>query len=217
MLADGSPDSADQECWDLADAIYAMWGVDDSIWGRIFRGVDRDYFMQHIATLQATDRNWMQRQHQTWDSIHRQDRELQLTVIPDEVNNPELRMPGDTIVKAAVVDTAQCVNDFPLGCGALASDVSLTVATGAVVLCAGLTGGGCLATGGAIGTLAGVGGSAVTTVNAVTGERGATYGDAAVSWTTTVTGSRFGGRQNGLVGAAISLFQRMYDSWSSNR
>jgi hypothetical protein len=84
VLEDGSRDSADQECWDSADAIYAMWGVDGSIWGRIFQGVDRDYFMQHIATQRATDLNWMRMQHQTWYGHFAQEHGLQIQVTWDE-------------------------------------------------------------------------------------------------------------------------------------
>ncbi len=209
VLDDGKRDSADQECWDSADAIYAMWGVDDSIWGRIFRGVDRDYFMQRITTLQAADRNWMQMQHQTWNNLHRQDRGLQLTVIPNEVRNPKLRAPGDELIKTVVIDAIECSESLA-GCGKALTDVS-TGLSGVAALCgiAGLAP--CSAVASAASTVSSFAGTVLTGYNVPNGN--ASSVDLAVSVTTTMAGARYGDAGEYTVGFGIGILQWIYDHW----
>jgi hypothetical protein len=133
----------------------------------------------------------------------------------NEPVNPELWMPGKGVAEAVVTDVATCTQDTFWGCGNLLDDAALGISAVGAVGCAFATVGGCLGVVGGASTFAGGTGALITTRNAAFGE--ATWGDAGVSWLTTVTGGVWGGKFGGATGVGIGAIQRIYDWWAGTR
>ena len=196
----------------IAGSGYTEQGFWDD-WG----GQDRsDWWLNNIANQSFATVDYLTPFYEKYNREFDDRTGLTRPVSLEPVVNPELRMPGDTLVKAAVRDAVQCGADFPMGCATAADDAAFVVASAGALICASATGGSCLGVVGGASTLLGGTGAAITTRNAVRGDK-ATWGDAIISWATTGTGGAFGGKLEGVVGATISLGQRIYDEWSSRR
>jgi hypothetical protein len=132
-----------------------------------------------------------------------------------EASNPPIDFPGKAAAQAALNDMLDCRENAPWGCSNLADDASLALAAGAVVGCAATTGGLCMAAMSTTSTVFSAAGTAITTANALRGD--ASMADAIVSFSTTVVGYKFGPVGYGVVGAAASVTQSVYDWWSNQQ
>lgn len=206
----------DSECWQMANAIAGLGYTEHGFWDD-WGGKNRsDWWLNNIANQSFATLEYLTPFYERYSQEFETRTGFNRPVSLEPVVNPELRMPGDTLVKTAVKDVVQCGADFPMGCATAADDAALVVASAGVLICASATGGSCLAVVGGASTLLGGTGATITTGNAVRGDK-ANWGDAIISWVTTGTGGAFGGKLEGVVGVTISLGQRIYDEWSSRR
>jgi hypothetical protein len=217
-LGDGSPDRVnDEECWKWADQYYKSWAVDPNY----FSGgnkISADDWWQHIATQEYADADFIKGQLVAFWSPKYQELGVHHEIYnpaPEWHNpvNPAVQLPGQFLAE----DALACVHDFPLGCANAADDAAMLTATGAVIACAYVTGGTCLTAAGNISFVSGAFGVAITAYNWRTDGQEATGMDTAVSLTTTGAGLGFGSRAGGLIGAGISIAQRIYDYWTSRQ
>ncbi len=215
----GERDAGDSACWALADQVRTAWDVDPDWWSSRW-SITPDDWMQNIAVQSFADEAYLQAEldqfwtpkYQAWGVRHPR---YNPAPIWHEPSNPDIYLPGRSIADSVVADAFACA-DAPLwGCGNLADDIAFGIAASGALLCVGATGGGCLTVVGVFSGGAAFSGATITTRNAVVGE--ATWIDAGVSWTTTVSGVRYGARQGGVVGAGIATFQRAYDWWRGDR
>jgi hypothetical protein len=205
---DGSRSGDDAECWQLADAIYAMWDAD--AWWHDRYGVDRDYFMNTLAGMTDLDTNWMQSQLDTWFNNFAQTRGLNMGVQwnepPDQPIAPRLT---DVVTgRCEIIDCTGLVID-------VVSFVGTVVMVGASPLC-GPAAPGCAAVAGrsgfAISFVATGTGLIRTAVRETNGQ--ASGIDVIVASTT--SGLSFTPRIGPVVGPASSFAQIIYDFFGSS-
>ena len=219
LLDDGTRSAEDSDCWAKADEIYNLWPGNADWLIKRFGTKTRDEWMEIYGGNPGIDTAYLQGHYDAlWYDFYRGTGAYnEVYNLPPVMNpmppQPLPMTPGAHIAKTLVRDIVQCSGDFPMGCATAADDAALVVASIGVLVCASATGGTCLGVVGGASTFLGGTGAAITTRNAVNSD--ATWIDATVSWGTTFVGGAFGGKLEGIVGATISLGQRIYDEWSS--